>query len=175
MGIGPAHWTAFLRLSSRSCWLMNGSFLQGKMHCPDEWWDCLGTCWEKVWRIAKGVLDQPVKSFVSRPAQVLCPHLSPPYLSSFAFSCHPPSSPSVSHQTVASARREERQMWGAPQREGGAPAAYQSRDPCPDVTLPATVLQWLETGWTRFTGFHFGCTQILVYLSACTRVCENEK
>lgn len=107
MGIGPAHWIAFLRLSSRSCWLMNGSFLQGKMHCPDEWWDCLGTCWEKVRRIAKGVLDQPVKSFVSRPAQVLCPHLSPPYLSSFAFSCHPPSSPSVSHHSGLSKEGRE--------------------------------------------------------------------
>lgn len=108
------------------------------------------------------------------PHPSLCPHLSPPYLSSFAFSCHQ-HPPSISHQTVASARGEERQMWGAPQREGGVPTAYQSRDPCPDVTLPETVLQWLQTGWTRFTGFHFGCTQILVYLSACTLLCENEK
>lgn len=65
---------------------MNGSFLQGKMHCPDEWWDCLGTFWEKVRCIIKGVLDQPVKSFVSRPAQVPTPHSA---LTSHLLTCPP--------------------------------------------------------------------------------------
>lgn len=59
---------------------MNGYFLQGQMHCPDEWWVCLGTYRESAWCIAKGIRDQPLMSFLSRPAWVPSPPLSPALL-----------------------------------------------------------------------------------------------
>lgn len=59
-----------------------GYFLQGKTHCPDEWWVCLRTCRKVLvyFKSNPGFSEAKLKSFTSRPAWASSPHIP---LSSF--------------------------------------------------------------------------------------------
>lgn len=150
---GPAHWSVFFSPRSKSCWLVNGCFPQGKKCCPDEWWVCLGTCWTRSSFISKGVLARGLTSFISRPAQVPSPQTPPclpPYLSSLALPGHLPSSPSISHQT----RRDGGLMLESLHRnqEQRQPTCHTGLLPRHDIAKNC-VFQWLQTGRTSSTTF----------------------